>query len=206
MHVGACIRAASETPLEGEKGSQRMERHRTRKGLHEMGGISQQALFPGRPIITRQGRAVAIAHPGGLNGLWSALVLRPFGLEGGHDRDRHARTTAPRPTSFGFSRLIKPRVISDIFTTLRQVHAQRTCSRAAFSLHRPGPSENAATTDGLPVRIGDVRVQQNKRRRCLQPRRCPDRDLRFSFPHMGRFLHFLFQVARIGLGRSVKED
>jgi hypothetical protein len=84
-------------------------------------------------------------------------------------------------------------------------HSWARCT-TAFSLHQQGPEGNTLNTNDKPVRISDARAERKKRKQCFKPKRCCGYDLRFSFPRGGRFLHFLFQSARIGLGRSVKED
>lgn len=140
-----------------QQGSRRMDRHTTHKGLHEMGGISQQAFSSIPKTAVRQGQTES-----------------------------------------------KPRSVT--FSTLQRARSQRARSTAAFSLYRPGPHGNAVETEGMPVRISHVRAEQEKKMPCPKPRHCDGCDLRFSFPHSRLFLHFLFLSARIGLGRSVKED
>ena len=175
-----------------------------------MGGISQQAFSPDPQAVAREGQAAygvrrrdssASSRTLTLPHVASAIALPVFLDHDGssrNDRIGSAARNSWRPSP--------SKSQADIFCILQQARLQRALSTAAFSLHRPGPNENAVTTDGMPVRISDVRATQKKSRQCPQPRRCPDRDLRFSFPRIGRFLHFLFQSARIGLGRSVKED
>ncbi len=187
-----------------------MDRHRTCKGLHEMGGISQQA-FSRRPrLVACPARAVAAVYHPVLNlspRVRAARLLATAAnvvLSESHGRAWRGNRTRSRPSG------PIPPVPLDwrwiISSTLQRVRVQRARFMAAFSPHRLGPNENAATTDGMPVRINDVRAKRKKRRRCFKPKHCHDGDLRFSSPHSSRFLHFLFQSARIGLGRSVKED
>jgi hypothetical protein len=189
-----------------------MDRHRTRNGLHR-GVVTTQRAVPAFPsvlgVVGARQRSVASCHNDN-PGPSLRPASGPFGAAGDSGpapRDgicgrRGYPFDPPRshPARHG-----EPGQRSITFSTLHGGRSQRPLSIRAFSLHRLGPDESASRMHGKPVRINDVRAQRKKRRQCVRPTHCCGYDLRFLFPHSGRNLHFLFQSARIGVGRSVME-
>ncbi len=184
-----------------------MDRHRARKGLRRGVVTTQRAVLTSPSVLGMVGtQHGAVASPCGINsGLSPNTSFPPF---------HPAGSTGLVPDDFDFTRrddrFYPPRSApvrhteSDLrsvtFSTLHRGRSQRPRSTAAFSLYRQGPDENASNMDGKPVRISNVRAQRKKRKQRFELTRCRGCDLRFSFPHSGRYLHFLFQSARIGVG------
>lgn len=188
-----------------------MDRHRTCKGLQGMGGISPQASLPVPRGTDRQNHAVAAEGKPD-----PVLAFSPVGtcsLAATPGRSVPLTFTfAPQsclcPSQPGFMNQVNASATSATHRTPSGARTQRAraISIAAFSLHRPRAGENVALIDNMPVHISDARPEWKTTKQCLQPRRCGDDDLRFSFPQGDYLLHFLFLSARIGLGRPVKED
>jgi hypothetical protein len=126
----------------------------------------------------------------------------PFVLSGCSPTERENRFYSSRSEPI---RHAEPGSRSAASSTRKTGHSWAR-STTAFFLHPRTPDRNTLNTNSRQVRVSDAQAKGKKRRQRFKPRRCCGCDLRFSFPRGGRFLRFLFQSARIGLGRSVKED
>lgn len=155
-----------------------MDRRKTRKGLRKRMATPQTAPSQVPRVAATPQHIGAVA-----NGSGSDTI-----------RNVPSRQSSSEPDSISAA------------SSIRKTGHSRAPSTTTFSLHPRTPDRNTLNTNNRQVRVSDAQAKGKKRRQRFKPRRCCGCDLRFSFPRGGRFLRFLFQSARIGLGRSVKED
>jgi hypothetical protein len=186
-----------------------MDRRKTRKGLRKRMTTPQTAPSQVPQVAATPQHIGAVASGPGSDTIRKAPSRRsssepdiPFVLGDCSHTERENRFRLSRP---GPIRRAEPDSIPAAPTT-RKTGYSLARPTTTFFLHPRTPDRNTLNTNSRQVRVSDAQAKGKKRRQRLKPWRCCDCDLRFSFPHSGRFLRFLFQSARIGLGRSVKED
>jgi hypothetical protein len=193
------------------QGSQRMDRHREHKGLHEMGGISSQTHG-----------SVPQRSPSGDR----LSLLRAASVGADLQEDRLASCCMQPWMNSALSWAVTDNVLAPWDAaqaarfsqrrTKRHVHSAHCTGPTPYGLilrrhsplHRGGSGENAMdiAIEGLSVRAAGTPVVGQGYGQRLASRSSSRDDQRFSLACDNGSLHFPIRSACIGLGRSVKED